>query len=268
MDRKQGMKLKARSVARNVWSVGNLVNCQRSYIAGDIAQCPIGRINRIKGKIIMSIGTSHVFSVLSPKSAAMEGQRLVRLIVKKSKSQSDNLTESMCVSVPITSVETVAENIDALTPFVVGMVQDTQDKLIREYRVNTGAASVPESEFAMDKVIEFLQANATGERLTSAMIKEWFMENYSEPVAEWIKQRPGMDGLIDSEIAQKVRAVCGVFESFADPRAKLAPKVCAMVVEIASSVAEPDYRMGTIAQKAQAMIEKIESEKNALDGLF
>ena len=94
----------------------------------------------------MSIGTNHMFSPLTKTSRAIDGQRLVRLIAK-GENKPEHLQESLCVSVPVVTAEQVAESIESLIPAVVGFVMDTQDKIIREYRIESGHASINEEQF-------------------------------------------------------------------------------------------------------------------------
>lgn len=207
----------------------------------------------------MSIGSSHVFNALTSKSQALPDQRLVRLIVK-GKNRSENLQESLCVSIPVLGQSEVVDYIDQLLPYVVGMVHDVQDKIIREYRINTGAHDIHEHEFNMDKVIAWLAENATGERLTGAMLREWFTEEYADSLTQWIRELPAMAGATDDTIKHHHNAISKLIESFADVRFRFTEPQIRMLESFFASC-EPDTRM----MQLSARLEKQKQEQDAMN---
>ena len=215
----------------------------------------------------MSFGTAHTFKALDKNSAAMDGQRLVRLIAK-GKIKSPNLSESLCVSVPVMTAEVVAEHIDSLLPYVVGMVQATQDKLIRGYRVETGKGEIADGDFDIKAVLGYLAENGEGETLTAEFIREWFVEDYYGVVCEWVKGRPGCSGLPSHEIDKKFAAITDVMTQFATgSKARIAKPVLNMVLTIANDV-ECDPRMTQIALTAQKKLDAMNQVSDALEGLL
>jgi len=211
----------------------------------------------------MSIGTSHVFSVLTKKSTALTSdQRLVRLIAK-GKDKPEHLQESLCVSVPITTADDVVSRIDDLLPFVMGFVHDVQDKIIREVRINSGAPSIHEDQFNMSAVLAWLADNATGERLTKEAIREWALEEYSDAGISWLATLPKCQGLGQDELARRWNGMVGILEQFADPRATPAIPQLRAVINFAESV-ECDTRLTTIANRAAKMLEKATEELDFL----
>lgn len=214
----------------------------------------------------MSIGSSHVFTKLTKDSKPIDGQRLVRLIAK-GKNKSTNLSSSLCVSVPQVTIEQVTEYIDALMPYVVGMVSDTQDKIIREYRIESGASDIHESLFDVPHCVAWLADNATGERLTGDMLREWFTEDYKDACMDWLKSKPALSGLTDEQMEHKFNAVLGTIVEFANPHFKPAMPVLNMILDLAGSV-ECDGRMLGIVAKTNQHKARIESEANSLDGII
>ena len=215
----------------------------------------------------MSFGTAHTFKILDKNSSAMDGQRLVRLIAK-GKSKSPNLSESLCVSIPVMTAEIVAEHIDTLLPYVVGMVQATQDKLIRSFRVESGADVIPESDFDMKSVLGYLAENGEGETLTAEFIREWFVEDYCEVIKQWILQRPGCAHLPSTEIDKKFAAITDVMTQFASgSKSRIVKPVLNMVLTIAKDV-ECDARLTQIALTAQRKLDAMNQVNDALEGLI
>ena len=210
----------------------------------------------------MSIGSNHMFSPLTKTSKAIDGQRLVRLIAK-GKEKHENLSESLCVSVPVTGLEEVMSHIDVLAPYVVGMVHDTQDKLIREYRITHGHESINEAEFDIAHVVHWLTDNATGERLTAAALKEWFAADYGEVCREWLASLKSSEGLSADALNHKYNVFESMIVAYADVRHKPAKPQLNAVLNFAGAV-EVDGRLSHIASKAQRMLgELIRAETEA-----
>ncbi len=215
----------------------------------------------------MSIGTSHVFYPLAKLNEAQHAdQRLVRLIVK-GKNRAENLTESLAVSIPIMGAEQVIERIDDLLPYIVGFVQDTQDKVIRDWRIEYGHESIPESAFSIDAVLEYLTNNATGERLTSAMLKAWFEEEYFEACQEWLRQLPKLQGADDSVISRHANGIRDMFAQFADVRHKFNERQLNMLENFTQSV-EADTRMEQIKARIAKQQQELQDAKDSLESIF
>lgn len=212
----------------------------------------------------MSIGTAHVFNPLTKDSKALTAeQRLVRLIAK-GKNKSKNLSKSLCVSVPQVTIEQVTEYIDVLMPYVVGMVSDTQDKIIREYRIESGAADIHESLFDVSHCVEWLAENATGERLTGEMLKDWFDEDYQEAVREWLRSKPALNGATGDKLGHVYNVVRDLIVQYANPHFKPNLNQCDMILDLGQSV-ENDGRMIGIVAKTQGFKDKLLAEADALD---
>lgn len=212
----------------------------------------------------MSIGTSHVFTPLKKDSKALAAdQRLVRLIAK-GKNKSENLNESLCVSVPQVTIEQVTEYIDVLMPYVVGMVADTQDKIIREYRIESGAADINEALFDVTHCVAWLSENATGERLTGEMLRDWLDEDYKDAIIDWAKQLPAMVNAPESKVLSVYNIVRDTITQYANPHFKPNMRQCDMILSLCGAV-DNDGRMLGIAAKTQKFKDLLLSEADQLD---
>ena len=214
----------------------------------------------------MSIGSNHMFSQLTKASKALDGQRLVRLIAK-GKEKHENLAESLCVSVPVIELEEVMRHIDVLAPYVVGMVHDTQDKLIREYRITHGHDSINEAEFDMAHVVQWLADNATGERLTAAALKDWFAADYGEVCRDWLASLKSSEGLGADALNHKYNVFESMIVAYADVRHKPSKPQLTAVLTFAS-VVEVDGRLGQLASKAQRMLDELVKAEAEAETLF
>lgn len=212
----------------------------------------------------MSIGTSHVYNKLDKDSAPIGNQRLVRLIAKANrdgKYASPHLQDSLCVSVPRVTQEQVVEHIDALIPYVIGMVQDVQDKIIREHRITTGSGDIHENLFSIGECIAHMEAASAGDRVSKEYLTEWFSSNYAPMAREWINSVAG-GNLAESVIDAKCDVLMGMFTGFASPKYSPAIPHLRAMIRFAQSISDDaaDTRMAGYVEKAIAMLDKKEKE--------
>lgn len=207
------------------------------------------------------ISTNHSFVKLDKDAKPAMGQRLVRLIAKGTKNA--NLTESLAVSIPRVSQDDVAEVIDRLLPHVVGLVQDTQDKIIRDWRIEFGREAIPESEFSIAECIAYLDATAAGDRVSTEYLQEWFMEEYRDVAIAYIADRMGLDITPDNvpEVAiQKCNILRDMFAGFSSPKySPPIPKLKAMIA-FTDACSDVDSRMAAMKTKCVVMLAKKEAE--------
>lgn len=211
------------------------------------------------------ISDRHTIVPLTKDSKPMDGQRLVRLIAK-GENKNPNLSQSMCVSVPRVSSEVVADAIDRLLPHVVGMVQDAQDKIIRELRIADGVDAVSDADIGIEKVIEWLDANAAGDRVSSEYLQAWFMDEYKDVAMEYIAHAMDASKTADGEYPKIVHDKCNVlrdmFAGWASPKYSPAiPKLRAMIKFVEClAPSDLDGRMSAILTRCTVMLTKKESE--------
>lgn len=210
-----------------------------------------------------NVSNVHTFEALDKDSKPLTGQRLIRLIAKsdrEGKYKSENLTSSMCVSVPYVREEDVIEVIDKLIPHVIALVQDTQDKLAREFRIQHGRNELPQSAIGMDAVIAYLSESAAGDRVTKEYLQEWFISSYATIAADWITAVSG--GNISSDVVEKkVSVLCDMFAGWASPKySPNIPQLRAMIRFTQHTDMSSDTRMQMLSEKCQKMLDKKESE--------
>ena len=209
-----------------------------------------------------NVSNIHQFFPLNKDSKPLSGQRLVRLICKKAKNGegNPNLSQSLCVSVPWIAQDEVAESIDKLLPHVMALVRDTQDKIIREHRLEHGRNEIPGEAFGIEQVISYLDAAATGDRVSAEYLQEWFMSEYAEQAASFI--RLAIDGAADTVVEHKVAVLRDMFAGWSSNRySPNIPQLKAMI-RFAGYVGEDgmDGRMHTLVAKASEMLKKKEAE--------
>lgn len=209
---------------------------------------------------------NHNFVALDKNTTPLHGQRLVRLIAKSARGTNQpsnpNLTHSLAVSIPPVTMEAVAGVIDKLIPHVIGMVQDTQDKIIREYRLESGSDIINQSLISVDAVIAWLESNATGERVTKEYLQEWFDADYGDITKQWINAIAGGQ-LSEIVIEQKTNLMRDMIAGWASP--KYSPNIPSLKAQIrfmthCESLDANDMRMSGFMTRAQTMLEKKEAE--------
>lgn len=217
---------------------------------------------------IIGITQAHKFEVLDKNTAPLHGQRLVRLIAKSArgtnKPANEHLQQSLAVSVPPVTMDEVVAHIDKLIPHVIGMVQDAQDKIIREYRIESGADNINQELISVESVIAFLDSSATGERVSKEYLQEWFASEYEDIAKQWINTIAG-GSLSDVVIEQKTNLMRDMIAGWASP--KYSPNIPSLKAQIrfmnhCNDIDAIDMRMSGFLNKASTMLEKKENELN------
>lgn len=211
-----------------------------------------------------NVSNVHQFKVLDKKSAALSGQRLIRLIAKKSKDgtyENANLSGSLCVSVPQIKEDDVIDSIDKFLPHVVAMVKDTQDKIVREWRIVHGRNEIPGEVFNVSAVIRWLDDNATSDRFTTEYLQDWFMTDYADIAHQFI--RSAIDGAAQEIIDAKTNVLRDMFAGFASGRYSPNIPQCKAMIRFAQFASDKGGicgRMDGFMQKAQEIKERKELE--------
>lgn len=217
------------------------------------------------------IGNRHTLTQLKKDSKPFENQRLVRVIAKKDGegNYNANLTQSLCVSVPRVVDAQIAEAINQLMPHIGRMIEDAQDVIIRELRLETGCNEVDDEDISIAKVIAYLDAEGTGSRLTKEYLEKWFVESYSDVAAEFICTMNKWDAETLGEeqtkvVVQKTKLLASMFSGFSS--GKYAPDIpkCKAMIKFAE-FAEPvaDERLQAFAVKAAENLKKREEEMSS-----
>lgn len=208
------------------------------------------------------VSNVHDFIKLDKDAAALTGQRLVRLIAKGA-NKHPNLAESLAVSVPRVAQDDVVAVIDRLIPHVVGLVQDAQDKIIREWRIEHGRDEIPQEVFSVDECVAWLDSNAAGDRVSAEYLGEWFAEEYGAVARSYIADAMGIDvvnGEVPEVVEQKYNVLVSMFTGWASPKySPNIPKLRAMI-RFADAVSELDGRMSALVTKCKDMLARKEAE--------
>ena len=200
-----------------------------------------------------------VIPFVAGKSAAFTGQRLAK-VGYKSTAKNPAKFPSVAVSVPFLSDDSLRENMDSLLPYIKGMMEKTQDDVIRSlYESKDGALKiVQDHEISVQACIAFLESEAAGDRIKKEHIESWFDRVCAENVFTLIAEKLGYSGdeltpEQESTVQKHVKVYREILSMLAGGRTILTPvqiKSCKTVID----VSEDDSGIGTkLMQRLTAM---------------
>src|ERR1700742_1708845 len=129
----------------------------------------------------------------STKSKPFSGQRLSKISYKTRKVNGvESKLQSMCVSIPSIEHAEVVQNLTAFTGHVIALIESTQDAMIREM-YESGLTNVPETSISIAKVLEYLDAQSSGSRLTKDEIIAWFDTSLADTLSIAFADKLGVD---------------------------------------------------------------------------
>lgn len=150
----------------------------------------------------------------SGKSAAFTGQRLLRVLYKPDRKTGKMKYPSVCVSVPKIQEPLSAEILQRLNPYIVGMLEETQDKIVKSlYESKEGKLSnISDEDIDMNAIIGFLENEYSGGRLTKEFLISWFNENVQDNLSVTIAEKMGLQNPDDKDWEKINKAVNGYRE--------------------------------------------------------
>lgn len=151
--------------------------------------------------------------------------------------------DNVAVSVPIIASDDILSRMNSLVPAIRKMLEDAQDKIVRERVVSADAKLIGGSEISVAACIEWLGAEATGERLTKESIAAWFDGSVADSLALAFSEKLGIGENPSAEESAKVLAIVSDYSSkiqmLAGGKTSFAPAV-AEKLEKALQIAAPD----------------------------
>lgn len=200
-----------------------------------------------------------VIPFVAGKSAALSGQRLAK-VGYKSTAKNPAKFPSVAVSVPFLSDDSLRENMDSLLPYIKGMMEKTQDDVIRSlYESKDGTLKiVQDHEISVQACIAYLESEAAGDRIKKEHIEAWFDRVCAENVFVLIAEKLGFTGDTltpeqSATVDKHVKVYKEILSMLAGGRTILTPvqiKSCKTVID----VSEDDSGIGVkLMQRLTAM---------------
>lgn len=158
-----------------------------------------------------------VVPFVSGESKAFQDQRLAKITYKPRNNKPAKFP-SVCVSVPQINPTDIESNIKRVIPHVLTMLENAQDGVIRSmYESSEGQLKeVSDSDISFDSILAFMEAEATGSRLTADKIKEWFRSEIADNLTVMIAEKLGFEEMNDSQletIGKHLNAYADIFAS-------------------------------------------------------
>lgn len=136
----------------------------------------------------------------SKKSAPYSGQRLAKVIFK---GRGDKKAEhdSQCASVPQVNELDVQAALPQFMPHLVRMVEDAQDRIVREVFLS-GRDTVTSEELSVAAVLALLEREAAGTRVTKERIGCWYDASLATELQEAFAAKLGSPQKATIAVAQ------------------------------------------------------------------
>jgi len=115
---------------------------------------------------------------ISGISKPLDGQILARAIFK-GRGNKPAPHKSQCASIPAITASEVQENLAAVMPHILTMLQGAQNECLRSVFL-AGEKEITSEECGMQAAVNYLDAEAKGTRLTGEDVKAWFAGEVEE----------------------------------------------------------------------------------------
>lgn len=212
------------------------------------------------------ISNRHVLEVFdSKKSKAANGQRLAIASTKITKEdKAAGLTEkskpSMCASIPVVSADVLSDSVmQAFKPYVLQMVLDTQDKIVRQFAENE-CSTVGDDDISVDAVLAYLDDESKGARLTKEIIVEWFDGSLADSLALAFADKMGLSDTPTEDETKKLNQQIQVYReklaSLAGGKTVFAPDVAKKMIRALEFGAADDAMIVRFTARCKKMMEE------------
>lgn len=170
------------------------------------------------------------------------GQRLAKVTYKIDKTTGIK-PESVCVSVPVVSDSDIADKIEQFIPHIKALVERTQDTIIRTLH-ESKASVVSDSDISMNAVLEYLNEENSGGRVTKKDASEWFDSVLSDPLAIALASKLGVSTNPSTEDSDKIEKLVSEFKNnisaLTAGNVKYDPPVCDVLAKALALAPEED----------------------------
>lgn len=202
-----------------------------------------------------------VVPFVSGETKALNDQRLIRVLYKPSKKQAQKFP-SVAISVPQVPKSWVEDHLDSLKPYIVTMLETAQDGIAKSlYESSEGKIqSISDDDIGIGQIISFLEAEATGARMTKELIESWFdrevKDNLFVTIAEklnFLEQTPEQVATIEKHV-KIYRDVVSMLAGGATILGQDQIKGCRVCIQLAGE-------SGDVGEKLTARLNAMENKK-------
>lgn len=206
---------------------------------------------------------SNIHSIVafdSKSSKAYENQRLAKVIYKTSRTTGVKEKNSVCVSVP--KLELTDEEALMFKPYLIQYLEGVQDSIIRA-KYEEGKTSIHSSDISSHAMLDWLEEDSKGGRLTKEYITGWFNNSLADSLTVAIADKLGVSDTPSEMETKKIEQMVNVYR---DKFASLAGGKTSFAVDIATKLqkalefAEAD---DVLAARFNARLEKMKEQNSA-----
>lgn len=102
-----------------------------------------------------------------------------------------NKKPAQCVEIPKISGKEVMDSMDILEEHIVEWLESIQDKIIRA-KIDSLEVDIPESCIKISGIVEYLESESTGARLTKVALNDWFDSELSDKLTVRLAEKLGI----------------------------------------------------------------------------
>lgn len=189
------------------------------------------------------------------------GQRLAKVTYKVDK-VSGIKPDSVCVSIPQVSQDDVMNNFEQFIPHVIALCERTQDNMIRVIH-ESKCSNVSDDDISIAKVLEFLNEESSGGRITKKDAIEWFNNTLEDPLTLALSAKLGVSSEPTKEQSDKVTKLVEEFKNnisaLTAGNVKYNPDVCTVLAKALSFAPAEDVMRVRFEKRLDNMMNKVHS---------
>lgn len=200
--------------------------------------------------------------------------RMVKVRFKENRKTGEK-KENKFVEIPQIRIADIESHFDALVPHFISYLETVQDSICRG-RIDSlsPVSAIPSEDITMIGVIDYLETEATGGRLTKDAIAQWFDASLSGELSMALCEKMGVndpDELTDSQ-ASKITATVNAFReklsSLSGGKTSYPVDICQRLLNALAYVSDTsDVMASRLTKRLEQMIAKPVSEDDLLSAL-
>ena len=142
--------------------------------------------------------------------------RIVKCLYQINKQTGKKAGENSYIRIPTDHISeaVISERIAELAPYIVGFLQDEEDKLIKAAH-KTGVTSLYTPNLTLDAIIEALESSESGSRLNKEKIAAWFDEYLANDLLLKFSEKLGVTDInaITQDQADKIETILEAYKA-------------------------------------------------------
>lgn len=202
------------------------------------------------------ISNRHTATVYAAKtSKPFDGQRLVVTTAKKDKdgNYGQHLQQTMCTSIPVLTRADIDWQLSSIQDAASEYFKSVQNAIIAD-RLKSGQKDVTDQDITMTSIIDYINAESTGDKWDSARVATWFNEVIAEHIGVALIERGFPDDKVDASLKAYEKLISETFSS----RSVIPRKKAEAINKAFKLVEKSDATMA----RFQARIDKVLIEEN------